>query len=140
MIADYYPAIVAPIVESLVVRYASSPEDINCGDCESFACDLVEALDDRGVCAVVAASNDLLKVEDDELRDIHWWAYCHGRHYDSERPRGVEDWLDLPIFVRWRAVRPLTRADALDLERKRLEVTTAHRRRTRMSIRRSATF
>lgn len=78
------------------------PEAINSGDCADFAEALLGELLEAGVTRlVVVDSNDL--VHDGDSADYwHVWIYCDGRHYDAEAPDGVEDWEQLPFFVRWR--------------------------------------
>lgn len=90
-------------------RYRVDQQTINHGLCHDFANYIFEELG-----FVLEFSNwfttQQISLGDDGIinqpilieagEGIHWWIYYNSRHYDSETPRGVEDWRQLPIFNR----------------------------------------
>lgn len=79
----------AHAIRALVRKYEAHPWDINNGDCEEFAHDLMEAL---GPDAQWADCGDAR----------HSCVKFHGRYYDAEEPYGVKHWRQLPLCVRYR--------------------------------------
>jgi len=79
---------------------------INCGDCEDFACNLVEIWGDGAVFwgEEFIVPDSFLQ---DELCGHHAFARIKDKYYDSECPRGVRCWTQLPCFKRLWVRHPL---------------------------------
>lgn len=111
------------------------PERINCGECGDFAEALVERLVEKGLNAFVVDAGDYLldrcrrqvgrhpshlvrKRGESSLDGVHAWVFVPetGRHYDSEAPLGVRDYLNLPFFTRWLAEHRLERIMSVEEE------------------------
>ena len=75
--------------------YSQTAQEINCGNCESFAHDVVGILGS----GEVFWHEELL---DCSKREAAYWSHCfilyNGKAYDSETPKGVNRWRDLPCF------------------------------------------
>lgn len=80
--------------------YELSPMSINSGWCMDFA---------EGLCQLFPAAsdhwgNELMDETDDvasyELYGYHCFIYLDGLFYDSETPLGVDNFRDLPCFLR----------------------------------------
>ena len=72
-----------------------SPRQINQGQCDNFASDLQSLVSDsRLFCS---------EQFEDEWPDVpgHCWVEFEGKWFDAETPDGVDEWKDLPIFVRF---------------------------------------
>ena len=83
-------------ISELIEKYAKSPWDINNGDCEGFALDLIEMIGGEDWDTnCLGDYGDLC-----ELLPGHVWVWKDGKHYDAECPEGVTDPLELPIFNR----------------------------------------
>jgi len=67
-----------------------SPYSINCGYCDIFAEQVVEELREGEIEETAFHANN----------PQHVWVYYQGKYYDSEVPFGVDDWRELPIFLR----------------------------------------
>ena len=84
------------IIEETIKQWDISPYDINNGECEDFA---MEILDKMG-----GYSEDITKVCTQNFVDFgsldlgHVWILYKGKHYDAECSNGVKDWKNLPIF------------------------------------------
>lgn len=118
---------IADLIRELVQGYEpNDPEEINGGYCADFSELLVDTLRKRhGVVAISVDSGDVA-VNLRHGRGEHVWTYFEGRHYDSEAPEGVEDWLELPFFKRNYVNRKKPRhRDRLKKEAERLEITVA---------------
>ena len=87
---------ISAAIKSLIAEYGMSPWEINNGDCENFALDLIEMVggEDWG-------TESLGNYELWEILPGHVWVYLDGKHYDSECPEGVDTPLELPIFARF---------------------------------------
>lgn len=80
------------------VQHGVDAWHINCGQCEDFARDVVEAMglnsdsmfwhDDMSDCT-----------EDEAYTFAHCFIKYAGRFYDSECPEGVDSWRELPYFI-----------------------------------------
>jgi len=71
------------------------PETINQGQCDNFAPDLQSLIPgSRLFCS---------EQFEDEWPDVpgHCWVEFEGKWFDAEAPDGVDDWKDLPIFIRF---------------------------------------
>jgi len=79
--------------------YGQTPYDINCGNCEEFAHDVIGILNGGKPCEeteeLSAWWNDELDPQDEPC---HKFIRYRGRYYDSQSPEGVDDWRDLPCF------------------------------------------
>jgi hypothetical protein len=75
-----------------------TPLQINLGQCERFAEDVIALL---GGCCIEEGRF----VHDGRLREAwvpgHVWVVFQGRNYDAERPGGVDDFRELPHYRRW---------------------------------------
>jgi len=65
--------------------------DINNGECEDFARDVLEIVPQAKEVWSEMFSMELVG---------HVWVEYRGKHYDAECPDGVRDWHDLFIFIR----------------------------------------
>mgnify|MGYP006289626547 CR=1 FL=1 len=83
------------IRETLLTKPVSprveTPADINNHYCRYVA----ETVQDR-----LGDQYDLQILEDGGRGFVHTWIMYDGRHYDAERPEGVDDYHDLPFFER----------------------------------------
>jgi len=86
---------VAAVVKSMVVDLGQHPWDINNGDCEAFAGDLIGRLEQRDLEA------QELGTPSDELSS-HIWVYVPSlkMHFDAETPYGEDCFLKLAVFLR----------------------------------------
>jgi hypothetical protein len=90
------PEIVVAICAVYKRLYDQNPYEINCGNCEEFAADLI---------AVCGKGNMFWhdEMEDCTTEEEKWWAHCFvevdGRFYDAECPNGVDNWRQIPCFV-----------------------------------------
>jgi hypothetical protein len=107
------------LVEFFQSEYNIQPEEINCGECNSFAEHLLnlgyggDILSDAHFydCFGDTAPDELLDptivnspkpVNFDAVgMPAHYWLYYNGKHYDSECPNGVINLFDLPIMKRF---------------------------------------
>lgn len=63
------------------------PFDINNGDCEEFALQLIDCLQDGA--------------DEFDCEDVaHMCVLYRGRYYDAEEPYGVQHWTQLPLVLR----------------------------------------
>ena len=87
-------------IKSRIKEYKKTPCDINAGLCEDFAWSLAKKIPN----ARVSESNwDVIFVNKKGKKEwipTHFWITLNNRHYDAECPEGVDDYHDLPIFVR----------------------------------------
>lgn len=74
-----------------------SPEDVNDGNCEWFACRVAELVPEARV-----VSDDYIL--HGEPGGSHSFVHYRGMFYDSETPQGATDWGSLPFFVRSRGL------------------------------------
>lgn len=84
---------------------ALTPQQINEGECDVFANTVVDELVASGDFGAVVVDDDWFTIEG-ETEDPYWrhaWIYFEGKHYDAEAPEGVEDWMQLPFFLRHEA-------------------------------------
>lgn len=90
------PGIIVALVEVYERLYDQSAYEINCGNCEEFAADVI-ALYGQGELVWHDNMPDCTPEESD------WWAHCFvmvdGRFYDSQTPDGVDHWRELPCFA-----------------------------------------
>lgn len=92
----------ASALRSAEVWSGMGARGINEGFCGDFADDLSGELDLLGEVGVQLGAEDV--IEGGTVHGEHYWVWYRGRHYDSEAPTGVLDWIDLP---HWRRVRGL---------------------------------
>ena len=74
--------------------------EINNGGCEDFAKEVMSYF--NGDCELIcteSVSENFFAGSADEPG--HYWILYKDKHYDSECPDGVSDWMDLPIFLRY---------------------------------------
>jgi len=96
---------IGEVIRAEVAAYRKHPYDINCGECEEFAEDVIARLGGYRE-GLTETSFDIETLGESDVIDLpgHIWIKCDGLHYDAEEPAGVEDWRDLPIFARLRRV------------------------------------
>ena len=82
------------VVRRLAGAYGDHPWDINNGNCDLFAEDLVLAAEQLG------KQGQVFVTPEDEDLPGHCWVLVGGKHFDAETPEGVVDWRELPIFKR----------------------------------------
>ena len=94
--------------------YADEPIcyiDINSGSCGEFALHVEERLPSDAKVILSSTATYMRETDsiyfqsrNNEYTDIkfsnHMWITFEGRHFDIERPRGVENFIDLPFFQR----------------------------------------
>jgi hypothetical protein len=68
-----------------------SRERVNDGHCNTLAADVLDAL---------GHPPSLRRLFVSDGHQSHYWLSIYNRHYDAERPFGVDDWKDLPFFTR----------------------------------------
>lgn len=80
----------------MVVERRQHPWDINNGECEDFAVELVTLLKQEGI------QGEDMSCNPDEL-PAHIWVYVPElkMHFDPETPYGEDCFLKLPIFLRF---------------------------------------
>ncbi len=93
------------VIRELVDEWDTPPHIINAGQCEDFAAALMDKLDAArlGIGLGETTTGEMMAtpMEDwDVGLDGHFWVTGDGLHYDAECPEGVEDWRDLPFFLR----------------------------------------
>lgn len=90
------------LIRELVAEWCgedgNTPEDINNGSCDAFA----RTVERDFPGARAAWDYQLDRTKDSGFYCCHMLVEYEGRYYDAERPDGVEDWKDLPYFVRER--------------------------------------
>jgi hypothetical protein len=89
---------VEKVIRQLCAEYladdpALTPYEINNGLCEEFMHDVIERLG--------GYSDDLTDNASPDYMPGHCWVEFKGRCFDAECPCGVNNWQDLPIFVRY---------------------------------------
>lgn len=95
----------SPITEEilkLIGEYDETPYQINSGQCEQFASELLFRLADKGIKGELWEANPEGKPN---YPPTHAWVKVNGIFYDAEAPQGVPSWRALPImlqaFRRW---------------------------------------
>jgi hypothetical protein len=83
------------IIKKLVAEWDKDPYDINNGDCEPFAIEVIKRMGGYQDVLFELTSDNFVE---DRLLPDHVWVYYKGRHYDAECPEGVDSWKDLPLF------------------------------------------
>ena len=84
------------IIKTLIEEWEKSPYDINDGDCENFAMEVIKRMG--------GYSKDISEVCTQNFQDLggldlgHVWILYKGKHYDAQCPNGIKNWFDLPIF------------------------------------------
>lgn len=88
---------ITALIHTMVSRYIDDnvflhrARDINGGLCYDFANELQ-----------AVAGGTLIRTSSKLEFACHGWLYWNGKHYDSESPDGVVNWLHLNIFKRHR--------------------------------------
>lgn len=92
--------LISKLISELIIEATNnlqcSPFDINRGSCEDVA-EYVYDRVPRDFGIQILSTNGLAP----KFRKIlpgHVWIYYNGRHYDAERPYGVNNFMDLPLF------------------------------------------
>lgn len=83
------------LICEMINVYGMDPADINGGWCAKFAEEVQEEAIKHGI--KVELTDDQQLGHDNYT---HTFMYFDGFFYDSESPDGVENWQDLPIFIR----------------------------------------
>lgn len=86
---------ISTIIKGLISEWKIEPYSINCGLCEDFAMTVINRMG--------GYSDDLYELCTENFSEIiglssHVWIFYKGKHFDAEVPKGVDDFLDLPIF------------------------------------------
>lgn len=104
------------IQEVMEDNFCDTPEEINEGECFEFAKAfasmfggvIYDGLDDEwgseqfeGFETQVVPVNILPNDTTYKQPIVHCWVKLDGLYYDSETPEGVEDWTQLPVFLRY---------------------------------------
>lgn len=100
---------IAEVIRQVLVDLeVVDPVDVNNGNCEAFA-DLVAS---RVPGARVLWDWEAPSKTDpaNDFAWVHCFIHYEGKFYDSECPDGVEDWTQLPLFVRHLAIHRTLRA------------------------------
>lgn len=69
------------------------PEDFGRGWCHHIAAEVYERLDESDGIRVLFSGS---------MGGNHFWIEYGGRHFDAERPYGVDHWRDLPVVQRYK--------------------------------------
>lgn len=82
----------ATVIRRIVKEFGLTPKQINEGECEEFA---------EKVRHIIPEA----KIEEiqDHFEDIvmrHFYLKYKSKYYDSETPKGVAHWSDLPVYQR----------------------------------------
>lgn len=85
-------------IRRFVTVWEVSPEQINDGNCGEFATMVINSL--GGQSKDLFISYFALKITPNEDHLGHEWITLNGRHYDAESPEGVDDYRQLPWFLR----------------------------------------
>lgn len=82
------------------LKWGDAINNINSGNCDLFAWDVIETAADYGIYCEEMDTAYMDNVP--ENLSGHVWVYCKddGKHYDVETPQGVSDWMQLPYFQR----------------------------------------
>lgn len=84
---------ICDLIKDLVTEYDKSPYDINNGECEDFALEIIRRMGGYSPDLTDGAPNDM------ECKlPGHYWIEYKGKYYDAECPQGVSKWQELPIF------------------------------------------
>lgn len=84
------------IIKTLVKELGITPKEINNGQCENFAIEVIKRMGGH--------NKDITKVCTQNFEEFggldlgHVWILYKGKHYDAECPKGIENWLNLRIF------------------------------------------
>lgn len=115
-----------------------SPRDINDGFCGDFSDQLMDDATAAGVLDVVPCEG--FELSGDVVDGEHLWSYWRGRHYDAEAPEGVEDWRDLPFWLRRERLmgRRIRLRGSRASEKRHLEASALFLSRGRMDLARMA--
>jgi hypothetical protein len=104
------PRVIRLVRDAYVEHLGCDAKTINQGWCEDFAVEVIYCLR-RSVPVTRAWDDELTGWYEEELTGWHEEDLCgshcflcyKGRFYDSEAPDGVEDWRELPHFIRQQA-------------------------------------
>jgi len=86
----------------------TTPYEINNGDCEAFAMDVIDELGGEDPPRLFMDNTPSDEWEESDAPG-HCWVVHEGRLYDAECPGGVKTWEELPIFVKWARSKAKTR-------------------------------
>ena len=80
---------IAKVIQDLVIKYNKTPAEINCGECEDFAMDVIKEM--GGYSKIL--TDMAMPIESKYFG--HIWIKYKDRHYDATQPYGVKNWRDL---------------------------------------------
>jgi hypothetical protein len=84
-------------IKELVLAYKKHPYDINNGDCEEFADEIVKKIKR----ARIEWGDENLELFGPEHEpECHCYIVYKGKYYDAEEPYGVESPAKLPVYFR----------------------------------------
>jgi hypothetical protein len=93
-------AIIRKLLAVYAAKYNVDAWHINCGQCEDFALDVIEAMGGETDQLVMLWHDNMPDCTEDEAYIFaHCFIRCAGRFYDSECPEGVDSWRELPYFI-----------------------------------------
>lgn len=100
------PALIASTIKALFKEWKQSPEDINSGECDNFAQEIISRLKYGYAMETVSADEEDYDDDPDEFdEDLtqvpdHAFVQIGDRYYDAEAPHGVKNWWELPVYRR----------------------------------------
>jgi len=84
---------ITSIIIQLVAEWGKSAYDINNGECDEFAMEVIERM--GGYQTGITEQSEPLESK----YGGHVWIVWNNHHYDAECPNGVQNFEQLPIFV-----------------------------------------
>lgn len=82
------PAEITLIVNNLIDEYGISPQEINSGNCDTFAEDLVKRI----------PGSKLYETNLYSPHQTHLFIMVNNLFYDAEHPFGIDDWKKMGIY------------------------------------------
>ena len=79
--------------------YGQEAYDINCGNCENFAHDVIRLLGGWTDDLKAVWQDDMKDCTSREVDESHCFIMFNGRFYDSQCSEGVDQWRELPVFA-----------------------------------------
>jgi hypothetical protein len=94
--------LIEAVVQVYQTLYGQDDYEINCGNCEDFAHDVIDLMGGEVIDREGDGSNALVAVWNDEMDPEHDGSHCfiryRNRFYDSQIPEGTDDWRNLPAL------------------------------------------
>lgn len=83
------PENITTVIENLILKYNKTPEEINSGECEDFAVDVIKSMGGYET-GITDMSTDL-----SNKYEGHVWIKYKNKFYDAAHPKGVDNWKKL---------------------------------------------